>query len=105
MTNKKLNLITAVVQHKLGNAVIDAALKAGATGATYFVAQGTGVRQGMGAQGEDIEIVKRMILIVTETNKTPAVMRAVVAAGGLDKAGQGVAYVQDVVDAVGFVAK
>lgn len=101
---KKLHLITAVVQHKIGNDVIAAALKAGATGATYFVGQGTGIRQGLGPQGEDIEIVKRVISIVTDPAKTDAVLEAVVSVGGLDKPGQGVAYVQEVVKAVGFVA-
>lgn len=104
MASKKLHLITAVVQHKLGNDVIAAALKAGATGATYFVGQGTGIRQSLGAEGEEIEIIKRVISIVTDPGKTDAVLSAVVAVGGLDRPGQGVAYVQEIVKAVGFVA-
>ncbi len=101
-TKKKLHLITVVVQHKHGNSVLTSALKAGATGATYFFAQGTGVRQEMGAEGDDIEVGKRVIAIITEPGKTDKVLAAVVAAGNLEQAGQGVAYVQEVIQAVGF---
>lgn len=103
MANKKLHLITAVVQHHSGNEVLAAALKAGATGATYFFAQGTGVRQSLGAQGEDIEVGKRVIEILTDSGRTEAVLAAVIEAGRLNEPGQGVAYVQEVIRAVGFV--
>jgi nitrogen regulatory protein PII len=99
---KKLHLVTAVVQHKLGNQVIQAALGAGAAGATYIHGMGTGVRQGLGAQGEEIEADKRIILVIVPAAKTDAVLAAVVSSGGLDRPGQGVAYVQDVIRAVGF---
>jgi nitrogen regulatory protein P-II 1 len=101
---KKLHLITAVVQHKDGNSVLEAALAAGAHGATYFFAQGTGVRQTLGPKGEDIEVGKRVITIVCETSKTDKVLAAVIKSGRLDQPGQGVAYVQEVVKAVGFGA-
>lgn len=104
MSNKKLNLITAVVQHKLGNDVIDAALKAGAKGATYYFAQGTGVRQTLGSKGDEIEVGKRVIHIITDSKVTEAVLKAVVASAGLNKPAMGVAYVQEVVKAVGFGA-
>jgi nitrogen regulatory protein PII len=98
----KLHLITAIVQHKLGNAVIDAALKAGAAGATSFFAQGTGVRQTLGAAGSEIEVGKRIVHVLLPPAKTQAVLKAVTAAGELDKAGGGVAYVQEVSQAVGL---
>lgn len=96
-----LRLITAVVQHKVGDKVIDAALKAGATGATYFFAEGTGVRQAVGA--DNVEIAKRAVYIVVEQGKSDAVLEAIVKAGGLDKPGQGFACVQEVIKAVGFL--
>ncbi len=100
----KLHLITAIVQHKFGNAVIDAALKAGATGATYYFAQGTGVRQTLGAAGAEIEVGKRIVHILLPPAKTQAVLKVVTAVGGLDKPGGGVAYVQEVSQAVGLIA-
>jgi nitrogen regulatory protein PII len=104
MANKKLHLITVVVQQKVGPQVLDVALKAGASGATYFYAQGKGVRESLGAAGEDIEIGKRVVFIVTETSKTDAVLRAVVEAAKLHELGQGFAWVQEVVRTVGFTA-
>jgi len=101
---KKLHLITAVVQHKLGNQVVESALAAGATGATYFYAQGTGVRQALGAAGDDIEVGKRVVFIVTEPAKTDAVLSAIVSAAKLDEPGQGFASVTEVVKAVGLAA-
>lgn len=98
---KTLRLITAVVQHKVGDQVITAALKAGATGATYFFAEGTGVRQAVHAN--NIEIAKRAVFIVVDATKTEKVLAAVVKAGGLDKLGQGFACVQEVLKAVGFL--
>ena len=96
----KLQLITAVVQHKVGDKVIDAALAAGATGATYFFAEGTGVRQHVGS---DIEVAKRSIFIVVDKAKTDRVLDAVIEAARLNQPGQGFACVQDVIRAVGFV--
>ena len=98
---KKLHLITAVVQHKLGNQVVESAL---AAGATYFYAQGTGVRQALGAAGDDIEVGKRVVFIVTEPAKTDAVLSAIVSAAKLDEPGQGFASVTEVVKAVGLAA-
>ncbi|MBI3554440.1 MAG: P-II family nitrogen regulator [Elusimicrobia bacterium] len=102
MANDKLHLITAVVQHKVGDAVISAALKAGATGATYFFAEGTGVRQSVG--GSDIEIAKRAVFIVTDPGKTDSVLASVISTAHLDQPGQGFACVQEVIKAVGFVS-
>ena len=97
-----LNLITAVVQHKVGDRVILAAIKAGATGATYFFAEGTGVRQTV-TGADDIEIAKCVIFIVVDPGKTDAVLDAVVKTANLSAPGQGFACVQEVMKAVGFV--
>ena len=103
MADKRLNLITAVVQHHYGNAVLDAALKAGATGATYFHAMGTGVRQKLGAAGSEIEVDKRVIEVLADSSKADAVLAAIIEAGHLNEPGGGVAYVQEVIKAVGFI--
>jgi nitrogen regulatory protein P-II 1 len=105
MPENKLHLLTIVVQRKVGEKVLDAALKAGATGATFFYAQGTGVRQKMGLLGAFIEAEKQVVFVVTEPEKADAVLKAVTEVGNLDKPGQGFAYVQEVVKAVGFAGK
>jgi len=103
LNTKRLHLITAVVQAKYGNHVLDAALKAGATGATYFFAQGTGIRQTMGDAGAGIEIGKRVLFIITDADKTDAVMKVVAREGKLDTPGAGIAFVQDVLRVAGAV--
>lgn len=100
--NAKLHLLTIVVQRKHGDKVLDAALKAGATGATFFYAQGTGVRQTLGLFGAFIESEKQVVFVVTDPEHAESVLQAVTEAGQLDKPGQGFAYVQEVVKAVGF---
>lgn len=101
-SDEKQHLITVVVQKKHGYRVLDAASKAGATGATFFPAQGTGIRQTMGTLGLLIEPEKQVILIATAMDKTDAILGAVAAAGELDQIGRGFAYVQEVVKTVGF---
>lgn len=101
---EKLHLLTIVVQRKLGDAVLDAALAAGATGATFFYAQGTGVRQTLGFLGAFIESEKQVVFVVTDPAHADAVLEAVTGAGRLREPGMGFAYVQEVVKAVGFLA-
>ncbi|MFA6030819.1 MAG: P-II family nitrogen regulator [Elusimicrobiota bacterium] len=101
--DKKLHLITAVVQRKLGEGVLDAALAAGASGATFFDAQGTGVRQRLGAIGSLIEGEKQVLFVVSDPEHSDAVLEALTKAGRLRDAGMGFAYVQEVEKAVGFV--
>ena len=101
----KLHLLTIVVQRKLGEAVLDAALKAGATGATFFYAQGTGVRQKLGLMGMFVEAEKQVVFVVTDPTHAESVMKAVTVAGKLDQPGQGFAYVQEVIKTVGFTGQ
>jgi len=103
MENKNLRLITAIVQRGYGDRVVNAALKAGATGATFFYAQGSGVRQRLGVFANLIEAEKQVIFIVTTAEDVARVLRAVEEAGELHKPAYGFAYVQEVLDAVGFV--
>jgi nitrogen regulatory protein PII len=100
--DKPLHLLTIVVQRKLGEKVLDAVLAAGATGATFFYGQGTGVRQKLGLLGMFVEAEKQVIFVVTDPVQAEAVLRAATKAGELDKPGQGFAYVQEVMKAVGF---
>lgn len=102
MPAAKACLMTIVVQKKLGQRVIDAALKAGAYGATFFEAEGTGARQKMGPMGAFVENKKQIIQIVATETRTDIVMKAVVEAAKLDEPGAGFAYVQEVVRTAGL---
>ena len=79
----ELDLITCIVQRGKAEKVIDAALLAGAPGATYYYGRGTGVRQKLGVLSKLIVPEKEIILIVTKKNQTDAVFDAVIKAGKL----------------------
>jgi len=98
-----LSLITCIVQRGRAEKVVDAALKAGAPGATYYYGRGTGVRQKLGVLSRLIVPEKEIILIVTKENQTDAVFEAIIKAAKLDKKGQGFAYVHKIDRAIGFL--
>ena len=100
---KDLSLITCIVQRGRAEKVVDAALKAGAPGATYYYGRGTGVRQKLGMLSKLIVPEKEIILIVTKDHQTDAVFEAIIKAGNLDKTGQGFAYINKIDRAIGFL--
>ncbi|MBW2522352.1 MAG: P-II family nitrogen regulator [Deltaproteobacteria bacterium] len=99
----ELNQITCIVQRGRADRVIDAALKAGAPGATCFYGRGTGVRQKLGALSKLIAPEKEIILIITRESQTEAVFDAIIKAGKLDRKGQGFAYIHKIERAIGFL--
>ena len=101
-TKEKKDLITFIVQRKDGQRAIDTALKAGATGVTYFYAQGTGVRQRLGLMGLFIEAEKQVIMVVTPATETDKILTAVANEIGFHEPGRGFAYVQSVDRVIGF---
>jgi nitrogen regulatory protein PII len=103
MAKKELEtqLITAVVRQSLADETAKAAIGAGATGITFFRAEGTGVRQKLGYVGTLIEPDKQVFLIVTEKSQTQAVLDAIVMAANLSLPGEGFAYVQPVSQVIG----
>src|SRR6185369_8359927 len=98
-----MDLITAVVRTSLAEGVLQAAIKAGAPGITYFPALGTGVKEGMGYAGSLIEHEKKALWIVVRKDETQKVLEAIVDEHNLSLPGEGFAYVQSVSLAVGFV--
>jgi nitrogen regulatory protein PII len=103
ITMNNLNLITCIVQRGRAEKVVDAALKAGAPGATYFYGRGTGVRQKLGVLSKLIVPEKEIIQIVTKASQTDQVFEAIIKAGKLDKKGQGFAYIHKIDRAIGFL--
>jgi nitrogen regulatory protein PII len=97
------NLITCIVQRGEADKVVDAAIEAGAEGATIYFGRGTGVRQKLGFAGRFIKAEKEIILIVTKVEETDAVFNAVVRAARLDQKGQGFAFLHKLDRAVGFL--
>lgn len=98
-----LDLLTIIVQRKDEQKAIDAAIKAGAPGVTYFHGRGTGVRQRLGALGNFIDEEKVVILTAVPAGSTAAVVKAVRDAVDFDKSGNAFMCVQRVQNALGLL--
>ena len=86
-------LITCIVQRGVADAVVDAALRAGAQGATVFYARGTGVRQRhLGVLGVTVNAEKEVIYIVTPSEQADLIFERAFVAGKLDTPGMGMIY-------------
>lgn len=99
------NLITCIVQRGEADNVVEAAMKAGAQGATIYYGRGMGVREKIGFAGLFIRPEKEIVLIITRQEQTDAVFNAVVSAARLEKKGQGFAFLHKLDRAVGFVTE
>jgi nitrogen regulatory protein PII len=100
--DKNLDLVTIVIQYKDESKTLDAILKAGATGVTYFYGRGTGVRQRLGVLGKLIEAEKVVIFTAVSPDKTPAVVKAATEAAHLNQPGKGFLCVHKVQQTVGL---
>jgi nitrogen regulatory protein P-II 1 len=86
-------LITCIVQRGAADAVVDAALKVGAQGATIFYARGTGVRQRhLGVLGVTVNAEKEVIYIVVPSEQADLIFERAYLAGKLDTPGMGMIY-------------
>lgn len=103
LERKDLELITVIIQRGLAEKVVDAAIKAGAQGATIFYARGTGVREKLGFLGIAIQPEKEVFFIVIEKEKSDKIFDAIVKAGKLEEPGQGFIFIQEVKRAYGFL--
>ena len=104
MSEKNPSLITCVVQRGEADKVVDAALDAGAEGATIYFGRGRGVRERMGFLGRFIKPEKEVVLIITRVEQTDAVFDAVQKTAGLTEQGKGFAFLHKIDRAVGFLA-
>ncbi len=98
-----LKLITAVVQRGKADSPVQAALHAGAPGATIVFGRGQGVRERLGVLGLAIQPEKEVIFIVVEEQLLDRVLTAMVRAGDLDQHGVGFVYVTPVERTVGLL--
>ena len=95
-------LITAIVQRGKADVPVQAALKAGAQGATVVFGRGQGMRERLGLLGLAVQPEKEVISIVVEDALLERVLHAMVRAGNLDQPGVGFVYVTAVERTVGL---
>lgn len=85
--------IFAVLQRGIADPVMEAAKKAGAKGGTIFLARGTGAHEAKTFFGLTIESGREILMIVTPSEETDRILRAVVESGRLTDPGSGIAFV------------
>lgn len=79
----KREVIVAITNKGYVNQVMDAARGAGASGGTVIHAKGTGTGEVEQFLGITIAAEKEMVFIVTEVEKRPAIMKAIMADAGV----------------------
>lgn len=103
-TPQPTKLITAVVQRGKADDVAQAAIAAGAQGATIALGRGQGVRERLGLLGLAIQPEKEIISIVIEEHLLDQVITAMVRVGKLDQPGVGFIYVIPVERTIGLMS-
>ncbi|MCZ4295817.1 P-II family nitrogen regulator [Vibrio sinaloensis] len=99
----RFKLLVAFVEDSKTNVVLDAARKAGATGATVINnARGEGLNQKRTFFGLTLDVQKDVLLFVVEEHLSRHILETINEVGEFDQAsGQGIAIQIDIEDAVG----
>lgn len=98
----QFKIILASVKTDITNRVVDAAKKAGATGATIIPARGTGIREAKTFFGLSLEAQTDIIMFLLEESLVPNVLTTIGKAGEFDKPGTGIAFVLPVDQVIGL---
>lgn len=94
--------ILATVKSDITDQVVDAAKKAGATGATIIPARGTGIREAKTFFGLSLEAQTDIILFLLEENMVDTILKTIGKAGRFDRPGTGIAFVLPVEQVIGL---
>ena len=96
-------LIIALIEDARTDAVMDAARKAGATGATLVSrVSGEGVETEKTFLGLTLETQRDMLLFLVEEHLSRTILETIEQIGHLEDKGRGIAFQVDVEDAVGI---
>lgn len=101
--SRDLKMIIAIVQRGKADAVVGAAIRAGAPAATVLFGRGQGMRERLGPLGIAIQPEKEIIFIILEEWLCQQVLSAMVKEGQLDKPGIGFVFELSVSRALGFI--
>ena len=87
------SLVTCVVQRGVADTLVQAAIDAGAQGATVYHAHGSGVRERLGLLGLAVEVEKEVVNIVVANDQRDRIFEKIYFAAQLDTPGMGIIYV------------
>lgn len=95
-------LIIALVEDTMTDAVMEAARKAGATGATVLnQARGEGIEETKTFLGLTLETQRDVVLFLVEEHLSRSILEKIADVGQFGAKGRGIAFQVDVEDAVG----
>jgi len=94
--------ILAMLKPDLTDDVVEAAKKAGATGATIVPASGTGAHEAKTFFGLTLDVRTDVLIFLLMEEKVAPVLAAVEAAGHFDEPGTGIAFVMPVEQTAGL---
>ncbi len=100
--NAMYHLLTSIVEKGKAEDVISAANEAGSTGGTIINGRGSGVHETTKLFMMDIEPEKEIVMILSEPEKTEAIMASIRSKLKMDEPGNGILYVQEVQNAYGI---
>lgn len=98
----KCKCIVAIVERGKANKIVEAAKKAGASGATIFYGRGAGESEVKKFLDVKIEASKEIIFILSEKEELREIMKAMVIEGKLKEPGMGIIFTIPIGDLIGL---
>jgi nitrogen regulatory protein PII len=98
----RFKLILSSVKQTITDDVVDAAKKAGATGATIIPARGTGIHEAKTFFGLSLEAQTDIVMFLVEEHLVAKIMDSIKVAGQFHKPGTGIAFVVPVEQVTGL---
>ncbi|QOZ06700.1 P-II family nitrogen regulator [Bradyrhizobium sp. CCBAU 51765] len=95
------SLIVSIVRKGWGDTVLEASMKAGATGGTVLLGRGVGVNEKDSIFGIPIEPEKEIVLTLTHENQNEVILQEIIRVAELNKPGRGLAFVVPIEKVVG----
>jgi len=103
MENTMYQSLIIIVDKGKGEAVVEAAAKAGAKGATIINARGSGIHETGKLFAMEIEPEKEIVLMITKSEQTGKIVASIKNNFQIDKPGNGIIFVQNVDETYGLV--
>lgn len=101
-TMNKYELIYAIVNKGFGEDVVDAAQKAGSSGATIINARGSSVHETSKIFSIEIEPEKEIVLMIVQSDMKDQICQAIIKETKITEPGKGVLFTQSINDVYGL---
>jgi len=95
------SMIVTIVRKGWGNTVLEASVKAGATGGTILLGRGVGVNETESIFGIPIEPEKEIVLTLTYDDQNETILQEIIRVAELNEPGRGLAFVVPIEKVVG----